>query len=202
MRALDGLFVDRIDFLPQVFGGRGDEGCGRIDMPRNFEYTRSDGGEDCLDGSDDAVIERMNRAGGFRLADATGDQRLDAPRLDLDVDDCPVSNDLERFVERRNASTVSEREPLEVGGRQVDDRPMRWPLRMPGVHHRIVVDDNKPVMCSVDVELYAIGAELDGALERRKRVLWMGLVCPAVSDALRRIQTASCSQASLQVVAL
>jgi hypothetical protein len=54
----------------------------------------------------------------------------------------------------------------------------------------------------VHVELDAIGSELDGALERRDRILGVGLVRPTVGDALGRIAALSCGQAFLSVVAL
>lgn len=36
VRTLDGLFVDRVDFLPQISGGHGDQGGRRVYMPGNL----------------------------------------------------------------------------------------------------------------------------------------------------------------------
>lgn len=171
-------------------------------MPRNLENARPDRREDRLDGPDDAVIERVHCAGRFRFADAARDQWLDIQRLDLDIHNRPGADDIERLAERRNARTVSKRELLELRCRQLGDRLVRRPLWVPGVNHGIVVNDDDPVTGRVDVQLYSIGSELDGALESRKRVLGMGLVRPSVSDALRQVQASTCSQAFLQVVAL
>ncbi|HET6761762.1 MAG TPA: hypothetical protein VFH13_06655 [Gemmatimonadaceae bacterium] len=52
------------------------------------------------------------------------------------------------------------------------------------------------------VELDAICPELDGALERRDRILRVGLMRPTVGDALGWIAALSCGQAFLAVVAL
>jgi hypothetical protein len=79
---------------------------------------------------------------------------------------------------------------------------MRGLLPVPGVNHRIVVNDDDPVARRVHIQLYSVGAELDRALERRERVLRMSLVRPAMSDALRRVTAATCGQGFLQVVAL
>jgi hypothetical protein len=157
VRALDGLFVDRVDLLPQIVGGRGDERSSRIYMPRDFENSRPDCREDCLDDHDDPVVERVHGARCFGFADAARDQRLDVARLDLDIDSCPVADDIERFREGRNGRTVSKRELLELRCRQLGDRPPRRPLRVPGVNNWIVVNDDNPVAGRVDVELNSIG---------------------------------------------
>jgi hypothetical protein len=54
----------------------------------------------------------------------------------------------------------------------------------------------------VHVQLYSIGPELDGALERGERVLGMRLVGPPVSNPLGRVVASTCGQAFLPVVAL
>ena len=108
----------------------------------------------------------------------------------------------ERFRKRRNARPVGERELLELRCRELGDGPMRGPLRMPGVDDRIVVNDHNPVAGRVHVELYAVGAELDGALKCGDRVLGMSLVRPSVGDPLGRIAAWTCGQAFLPVVAL
>ena len=43
---------------------------------------------------------------------------------------------------------------------------MRRSLRMPGVDHRVVVNDDYSVTGRVHVELDGIGAQFDGSLER------------------------------------
>jgi len=73
---------------------------------------------------------------------------------------------------------------------------------MPGVDYRIVVNDYDPVDSRVDVELDAIGAQFNGALEGRNRILRMGLVRSPVGDALGGIAASTRGQAFLSVVAL
>jgi hypothetical protein len=73
---------------------------------------------------------------------------------------------------------------------------------MPGVDDWIMVNDDNSVACRVHVQLYSIGAELDGTLERGDGVLWMSLVRPPVSDPLGRVVASTCGQAFLPVVAL
>lgn len=79
---------------------------------------------------------------------------------------------------------------------------MRGPLRMPGADDWIVMNDDNPVASRMDVELYAISSERDGALKRGKRVLGMSLVRAPVGDPLGRIAVSTCGQAFLPVVAL
>ena len=171
-------------------------------MPRNFENACPDRRKDRLDGPDDAVIERVHRASRFRFADAACNQQLDVPRFDLDIDSGPVADAIERFGERGNARPVRKGELLELRCRQLGDRLVRRSLGVPGVNDGIVVNDNNPVTGRVHIQLNSTGTKLDGALKGRERVLGMGLVRAPVSDALRRVQAATCSQAFLQVVAL
>lgn len=199
---LDHVFVDRVDFLPQILGGRCDQRSRGIDVPRNFENARPDCGEDSLDGQDNAVVEGVHRASCFRFADDPRYQGLNTARLDLDVDDGPVADEIERFGKRRNPRTVAKRELRELRRGELSDCLVRRALWMRGVNDRIVVDDDNPVTRRVHVQLDPIGSELDRALEGRERVLGMGLVRPPVSDALRDVQASTCSQAFLQVVAL
>lgn len=79
---------------------------------------------------------------------------------------------------------------------------MRWPLRMPRVDDRIVVNDDDPVASRVHVELDAVRPELDRSLEARYRILGMSLVRPAVGDTLGRLAASACGQVFLSVVAL
>lgn len=79
---------------------------------------------------------------------------------------------------------------------------MRWPLRMPRVDDRIVVNDDDPVASRVHVELDPVRPELDRSLEARYRILGMSLVRPAVRDPLGRIAALTSGQAFLSVVAL
>ena len=202
MGALDGFFVDRVDFLPQIFGGCGDERSSGIDVPGDFENSRPDCGEDCLDDPDHSVVERMHRANCLGFADAARHERLDAARLDLDINSCPVADDSERLREGRNVRTVSKRELVELRCRQLGDRPPRRSLRVPRVNDWIVVNDDNSVAGGVDVELNSIGPQLDGALERGEGVLGMSLVSPPVSDPLGRVASSSCGQAFLGVVVL
>ena len=66
----------------------------------------------------------------------------------------------------------------------------------------IVVNDHTPIACRVHVQLYPIGAKLDGTLERGDGVLGMSLVRPPVSDPLGRVAASTCGQAFLPVIAL
>ncbi len=73
---------------------------------------------------------------------------------------------------------------------------------MPGVYDGIVVNDDNFVVRGVDIQLYAIGAELDRACECGERVLGMSLVRSPVSDPLRWVVASTYGQAFLSVVAL
>ena len=202
MRAIYKILVDGLYFLPQVFCERGEQRGAGIDVPRDFENARPQRRENCLHGSDDAVIEGVYSAGSLRFADAARDEQLDVPCLDLDVHDCSIAHDIERFGERRNARPVCKRELFEVCCRQLGDRFSRGSLRVPCVHYRIVVHDDDAVQRCVHIELYPARAQLDGALECGKGVLWMGLVRAPVSDPLGRVVASTCRQAFLRVVAL
>ena len=171
-------------------------------MSRDLENARADRGEDALYDLDDAVVERVHRAGRGRFTNASSNQGLDVRRLDLDVNRGPRSDRVERFRKRRNARAVGEGESLELRGRELSDGPMRGPLRMPGVDDRIVVNYDYPIARRVYVELNAIRSELDGALKCGDRVLGMRLVRPSMGDLLGRIAASTCGQAFLSVVAL
>jgi hypothetical protein len=73
---------------------------------------------------------------------------------------------------------------------------------MPGVDHRIVMNDDNAVSSRVHVELYAVGPELYGALKRGDGVLRMRLVRPPMGDPFGRFTWVTCGQAFLPVVAL
>lgn len=148
------------------------------------------------------MVKRVYRTTCFGFADAARDQRLDVACFDLDVDNRPVADEIQRLGERRYASAVSERELLELRSGKIGDRLVCRSLRVPGVNDGIVVNDDNPVIGGVHVQLYSVGAELDGTLEGRERVLGMCLVRPAMSDALRRVLSSTCSQVFSQVVAL
>jgi hypothetical protein len=70
------------------------------------------------------------------------------------------------------------------------------------VNHRIVVNDDNTVMRGVDIQLYAIGPELECACECGERVLGMSVVRSPVSDPLGWVVASTCRQAFLSVVAL
>jgi hypothetical protein len=201
MGALDGLFVDRIDLLPQVICGRSEERGSRIDVTRSLENARPDCRKNGLDGLDDTVVERVHSAHRFGFADAPRDQQFHIASLDLDVHCGPVSDDIERFSQGRNATTVGERESLQLRCGQLGDGLSRGPLWEPAVYDGIVVNDDNAVASRVHVQLYSISSKLDGALECGKRVLGMRLVRPAVSDPLWRVAACTCGQAFLPVVA-
>ena len=171
-------------------------------MPGNLENPCPDGRENRLHDPDYAVVERVHCARSFGFAYAARDQWLDVARLDLDVHDGPVADDIERLGEGRNARAVGERKFLELRCRQFGDRLPRGLLRMPGVNDGIVVNDDNPVPRRVHIQLYAIGSQLDGALECGERVLGMGLVRTPVGDPLGGVVASTCGQVFLQVVAL
>ena len=133
------------------------------------------------------MVERVHSTRSFGFANASGDQRLDVLRLDLDVDSRAGSNRVERFRKRWNSRPVREKELSELRGRELGDRPMRSALRTPGVDDRIVMNDDDPIHSSVHVQLNAVCTQLNCALERGYRVLGMGLVRPPVGDSLGRI---------------
>ncbi len=202
MCALNGLFVDRVDFLPQVLRGRSDERCSRIDVPGSLENTGPDCGEDRLYVFDDTVVERMHGARRLRFADAACDQRLDVARFDFDVDNGPIADEIERLREGWNARSIRQWELLELRGRELDYGLLFGLKWVPGVNHRIVVNDDNSVVRGVDIQLYAIGAELDRPCECSDRVLGMSLVRAPVSDSLRGVVAFTDGQAFLSVVAL
>ncbi|HXL86339.1 MAG TPA: hypothetical protein VN927_03975 [Gemmatimonadaceae bacterium] len=65
-----------------------------------------------------------------------------------------------------------------------------------------MVDDHNPIPGRVHIQLYSVGAELDGTFERGDRVLGVSLVRPPVSDPLGRVAASACGQAFLPVIAL
>jgi hypothetical protein len=73
---------------------------------------------------------------------------------------------------------------------------------VPGVDHRIVVDDDNSVVRRVHIELDGVGAELDGALEGGERVLGMRLVRSPVGYPFGRVSAPAKGQAFLGVVGL
>ena len=73
---------------------------------------------------------------------------------------------------------------------------------MSGVNDGIVMNDDNPVARRVHVQLYSVGPELDGALERGKGVLGMSLMRPPVRDPLGRVVASTWPQAFLPVVVL
>jgi hypothetical protein len=202
VRAIYKVFVDGLDFLPQVFCERCEQRGAGIDVPRDFENARPQRRKNCLDGSDDAVIEGVDSAGCLRFADAARDQQLDIPGLDLDVNDCSVAHHIERFGERRNARPVCKWELFEVCCRQLGDGLSRGSLWVSCVNYGIVVNDDDAVQRRVHIELYPVRAQLDGALKCGKGVLGMCLVRAPVSDPLGRVVALTCRQAFLRVVAL
>ena len=60
---------------------------------------------------------------------------------------------------------------------------------MPGVHYRVVMNDDDPVPGRVNIELDSVGTQLYGALERRERVLRVRLVRAPMGDSFGRIAT-------------
>lgn len=108
MRARDEIIVDVIDVLPEVLGAGRAERHHRVDVPRHLEHSASDRGKELLDGPDDPVVERVNRAFGRRFAYTPDDEWLDVPRLDLNEYLGPRSNLLERFREGRDTYAGSE----------------------------------------------------------------------------------------------
>ena len=148
------------------------------------------------------MVERVYRAGRSRLSNAASDKCFDVGGFDLDINDDSVSNRGERFRKRRNPRPVSEGKLFELRRRELNDGSMRGTLWMSGVDDRVVVNHHYAVAGRVHVELNALGAELDGALERGYRILGMSLVCPSVGDPLGQIAAWTYGQAFLSVVAL
>jgi hypothetical protein len=148
------------------------------------------------------MVERVHRTCRFRFANASRNKGLDVSGFYLDIDGDSTSHRCERIGKRRNPRTISEREPFQLGRREFNDWSVGGSLRMPGVRHRIMVNHDHAIARGVHVELNALGAELDGALERGDRILGMSLVCSAVGDPLRRLAALTCGQAFLSVIAL
>lgn len=199
MGARNKLLVDERHLLPQVLRSGGDERGDRVNMPRVLEHASSQRGEDALHRPDDAVIERVHRAGRFAFANHPDDRRFDSRRLDLDVNDGIVSNRIEHGGECRDLDVVSEMEFLELCIRQRVDA---MPGEAVGVDDGIVVDDDGAVPCSVYIELDTFRSQLDRAPECGNGVLRQGLMRSAVGDLLWQRALTGSGQAFPRVVAL
>ena len=144
----------------------------------------------------------MHGAGTPGFAKTSSNEQLDVLCLDLHVNGGRGANSGESVSKCRDGCAVSERELTELRRRELGDRLTCWPLRMPGVNDWIVVNHHDTVAGRVDVELYGVGTQLDGALKCGDRVLRMGLMRASMGDQLGGIAAWTCGQAFLSVVAL
>ena len=198
VRARNEILVDERHLLPQVLRPGGHERSHRVDVTRVLEHTCPQRREDALHRPDDAVVERVHRAGGFAFANHPDDQRLDARRLDLDVDDGIGANGIEHRGERRDPDIVTEMEFPELSVRQPGDA---MPSQTAGIDDGIVVHDDGTVARGVNVEFDTFRSQLDRSQKCGDGILWQGLMRSTVGDLLWRSLSGR-AQAFSRVVAL
>jgi hypothetical protein len=199
VRARNELFIDVRNLLPQILGPSGDERSDRIDVTRDLQHAGSHRWEDALHRFDDAMVERVDGALRFALADNAHHERLDARRLYLDINPDIRAQRIEYRRERRNLDVLGKPEFADLRGRQLSDGTGRESGR---IYDRVVVDDDGSVFGGVDVELDRIRAQLDGANESRNRILGQRLMSTTVGDSFGRVAPAWCVQAFPRVVVL
>ena len=198
VRAGDEILVDERHLLPQVLRSHREERGHRIDVTRVLQHSGPHCRENALNSLDDAVVERVYGAGGVAFTDHAHDERLDAERLDLDVDGDISPNCIKNGGERRDLDILIQSELSELVISELGDAMTREAIR---VDDRIVVHDDGAIARCVDVELDCLGPQLDAAEEGRDRVLWQELVGPPVGDLLGQ-RSAGRGQAFPRVVAL
>jgi hypothetical protein len=101
---------------------------------------------------------------GVAFADHAHDERLDAERLDLDVDSDISPNCVKNGGKRRDLDILIQSELSELVISELGDAMTREAI---GVDDRIVVHDDGAIARCVDVQLDRFGAQLDGAEEGR-----------------------------------
>ena len=145
------------------------------------------------------MIERVHRTTRIVLAKDAHDERLNAPRFDLDVNHRVGSDCVEDGGEGGNLNALVEPKIPELCVRQLGDGARR---QIGSIYSRIVVNDDSAVAGAVDVQLDRLSTELDSAQKRRDRVLGQGLMRSPVGDLFRRGAPPRCVQAFLRVVTL
>lgn len=181
VRSHNQLFIDERHFLPEILRSTRHERRHRVDVARILQHARSDRRKNRFNGFDNAMVERVDGAARFVLANNAHDERLDAGRLDLDVNHGIDTNGSEDCSERRNLHVLGEPKISELAGRQLGNCVRRESRR---INDRVVVNDNNSVIGGVDVELDCLGAQLDGAQKSRDGVLGQGLMRPPMRDFL------------------
>jgi len=198
VRARDEILVDERHLLPEILRSNRKERRYRIDVTRVLQHSGPQRRKNALNGLDDSVVKRVYRAVGVAFANHAHDERLDAQRLDLDVDGDTSTNCIENCGERGDLDVLIQPELPELVIGELGDA---MPGEAVGVDDRIVVHDDGSIPRCVDIELYCFGSQLDGAEERRDRILWQDLVGPPVGDLLGQ-RSAWRGQAFPRVVAL
>ena len=183
VRARDEVLVDERDLLPQILRSHQKERGHRIDVTRVLQHSGANRRENALDSFDDTVVERVDGTVGIAFANHAHDERLDAGRLDLDVDGNISTDCIENCGERGDLDVLVQSELPELVVAELGDAMAREAV---GVDDRIVVDDDGAVAGCVDVELDCLGPQLDGAEKCRDRILWQELVRPPVGDLFRQ----------------
>ena len=179
VRSRHQLFVDERHFLPEILCSTRNERRHGVDVARIFQHARSHRRENRFYGFDNAMVERVDGAGGVVLANDAHDERLDARRFDFDVNRGINANDIEDSSERWNLYVLRQSKISELGGRQFGDCARRESGR---VHNRVVMNDYNSVAGGVDVELDRFGPQLQGAQESGNGVLGQGLMRPSMRD--------------------
>lgn len=127
----------------------------------------------------------MYCAAGVRFADAANDEGLDVRCFDFDVYRRAVANCIERLLEGGNRYARDEWKSREIGRGKIGDSA-RWASR-PTFHMKngIVMYDNHPVVCGMNIELDSGCAELDCPQKGRNRILRQGSVSSSMGDSAR-----------------
>lgn len=196
----DEIVVDVLGLLPEILRTGRDERRDGVDVARNFEHSGADGGEDAFHGSYNAVVERVYGAARVRFAYAADHERLDAGGFDLNVNYGSVANGFERFDQRRNLDSISEREFFQLASGDAGD----WLSRIHGLraaaNHRIMMHDYRPVIRGVNVELDPVRAQVQCTEKGWNRILRKSGMSSPMGDAFRAVAFGPWRQRDLAVI--
>lgn len=127
----------------------------------------------------------MYCAADARFADAANDEGLDVRGFDFDVYRRAVADCVEHLLEGGNRYARDERKSRELGRGKFGDsagRPSRPSFHM---KNGIVMHDNHPIVCGMNIELDGGCAELDCSQKGRDRILRQGRVSSSMGDSAR-----------------
>jgi hypothetical protein len=153
MNATHHFRVDQTRVLPKIFGTGFDKRGERVEMTRDFQDSRSNGGKDFFHVLNDPVIEGVNGAVGDRFANAPNHQRLDVLSLDLDVNPGTLPDRIEHVREGRDSNAAGEEDFSQLGIRHIGYGRFRPRNSASASHRRIVVYDYDAVARRMDIQL-------------------------------------------------